>query len=417
MISAAAAREIVMAHVPVLPASPVPLLDALGLILTEDVVSGLAFPTCDSSAMDGFAVRVADVAAATDAAPVSLTIAFTVAAGDTADRILPKGVTCRIMTGARIPSGADAVIMLEDVTEASGRITVREAIPAGEFIRPCGEDLLAGATILQRGTRLTPPRLALLAAIGRTEVMVHRRPQVAILSTGDEVIEPGQPLQPGQIYNSNAYAMAAWIQEAGAVPVRMPIVPDSLDATRRLLRKALTYDAVVTSGGVSMGEFDFIGKALASMGTVHFTRVAQQPGKPFTFATVGRKPIFGLPGNPSATMVGLELYVRPALRGMMGHPNRYRPMVLARLDEALTLKSDRMQFLRARVDHQPGGYTARLTGPQGSGLITAMAWANALLVIPTGTGRLLAGTGVTAMILEPELLLEGGLGGDLLTWG
>jgi molybdopterin molybdotransferase len=404
MIAAHEAYRIVMAQMAPLSPQRLPLEACLGLVLTESVVSPVAYPPFTSSAIDGFAVHAIDTADATAENPVILPIAFAVAAGDAADRRLAPGQACRIMTGARIPLGADACIMREDVTDGGQDVRIPEPAPAGDFVRPQGEDLAAGDTVLRPGDVLTPPRLALMAAVGRAEALVHPRPRVAILATGDELVEPGQTLQPGQLYNSNAYAMAAWITEAGGEPVRLPIVPDDREETRRLIAEACTYDAVVSSGGVSMGDHDHVGHLLAEMGTVHFTRVAQMPGKPFTFATVDGTPVFGLPGNPAATMVGLEIYLRPALLRMQGHSRVERPTIQAVLAEPIKRKN-RLQFVRSRLERRHGEVHAALTGPQGSGLITAMAWANALLIIPTGSGSVAVGERVTALALEPEWLL------------
>lgn len=415
MIAATEAYATIMGHLAPLPPRALPLAECHGLVLAEAVVSPVAYPPFDSSAIDGFAVHAGETAAATAASPVALPIAFAVAAGDATERTLAPGQACRIMTGARIPLGADACIMREDVTDAGDRVLIPEAAPVGDFVRPQGEDLQAGDTVLRPGDVLTPPRLALLAAVGRDRALVHPRPRVAILSTGDEVVEPGQPLAPGQIYNSNAVAMAAWITEAGGIPVRLPIVPDDREATRRLIVEASACDAVVSSGGVSMGDHDHVGPVLRELGQVHFTRVAQQPGKPFTYATVAGKPVFALPGNPAATMVGLEIYLRPALRRLMGHQVLQRPTVPARLREPITQK-DRLQFLRGRLERHDGVFHVALTGPQGSGLITAMAWADALLVVPAGDGRLLPGDSVTALVLEPESLLGADIGYDGAVW-
>jgi molybdopterin molybdotransferase len=415
MIAATEAYRIVIGQMAPLPPRRLPLSECAGLVLAETVVSQVAYPPFDSSAIDGFAVQAGDTASASGATPVTLPIVFAVAAGDATERTLAPGQACRIMTGARIPKGADACIMREDVTDKGDRVVIPEAVLAGEFFRPLGEDLMAGDTVLQPGDVLTPPRLALLAAVGRPDALVHPRPRVAILSTGDELVEPGRPLEPGQIYNSNAVAMAAWITEAGGEAVRLPIVPDDREETRRLIAEAAGCDAVVSSGGVSMGDHDHVGHVLHEMGHVHFTRVAQQPGKPFTFATVSGKPVFALPGNPAATMVGLEVYLRPALRRMMGHRHLQRAAVQAALSEPIKQK-DRLQFLRGRLEEREDGMHVALTGPQGSGLITAMAWANALLVIPAGDGRLGVGERVTALVLEPEWLLNSHIGYDEAVW-
>jgi molybdopterin molybdotransferase len=400
MVSVGEALDTILAAVTVLPAEVVPLAQSRGRILAAAVTSPLNLPTFDNSAMDGFVLLAADTVTASPETPVRLAIRGEIPAGATGSFTVASGQALRIMTGARLPAGGDAIVPLEETTVDGDQLVVTRPVSPGAHARRAGEDLTAGEAVFTAGTVLTPPRVALLAAMGLDKVTVHRRPQVTVLTTGDELVEPGTPLQPGQIYNSNAYALMAAIEEAGGEAVRVALVADDAEITRERLQAALGGDAVVSSGGVSVGDYDFVGRTLQTLGTVHFAKVAQQPGKPFTFATVAGVPFFALPGNPAATMVAMEVYVRPALRRMMGDPAPQRPGVTVRLAEAVTAKPGRTQWLRARAEPTAQGLTASLTGPQGSGLIRAMAWANCLLQIPPGSATLAAGSPVSALLLD-----------------
>lgn len=400
MIPAQQARKLILATKERGETVRVPILEAHGKVLAASASSQVSLPPFDTSAMDGFALRLADTMAATASNPLSLPIAFEVAAGRLDVPALPPGQACRIMTGAPLPSGAKAVIKLEEVMEEGGRIVLQRPARPLENIRRSGEDVKKGACLLEPGEVLTAPRVALLAAVGLETVEVYRPLRVAILTTGDELVEPGQSLQPGQIYDSNAYAMMAMVQEAGGIPVRLGPCSDDPEQTRALLEQALQADMVLTSGGVSMGRFDFVGAALAELGTVHFNSVAQQPGKPFTYATVAGKPVFGLPGNPVATMVTFEYYVRPLMRQLMGQREIERPRALVTLEEPIKQNPEKQLFLRAILRTDGKVVRARLTGGQGSHMITSMARANALLVIPPGSRKLEASEQVEAILLD-----------------
>ena len=380
---------------------PVSLMQGLGKVLAKPAIAQLSLPPFACSAMDGFAVRYGDTLSASAASPVFLPIAFELAAGVLELPTLLPGQAFRIMTGAPLPPGADAVIKLEDVEEAAGGIQLSRPAVMAENVRDAGEDVQKGATILDAGQVLTAPRMALLAASGHASVEIYRPMKVAVLTTGNELVEPGKELKPGQIYDSNAYAMMAMVMEAGAIPERFGPCSDDPASTRALLDQALQCDVVLTSGGVSLGRYDFVGSAFAERGKVHFTTVAQQPGKPFTFATLDGKPVFGLPGNPVATMVTFEYYVRPLLRQLMGYSEFDRPRFKVSLQEPIKQHPEKQLFLRAIATATSQGPQARLTGPQGSHLITSMARANALLVIPPGSRKLEAGEQVEGILLEP----------------
>lgn len=399
MISVEEARSLILRDASPGPSEVLPLLRSLGRTLAERIVAPLSLPPFDNSAMDGFAVRACDLEAAGPSAPVWLPVAMEVAAGAEGLAPLAPGTACRIMTGSPIPPGADTVVMVELTREETGRVAFTHPAPRGQNIRRAGEDLKQGDLLMEPGTLLTPARIALFAGIGRPEVRVHAAPRVAILTTGDELVQPGTPLQPGQIYDSNAYALAAMVVEAGGTPVILGVIRDDREQTRRLLREAVTYDAILTSGGVSMGSYDFVGEVLKEQGSLHFDRVAQQPGKPFTYATLGGKPVFALPGNPVSTMVCFEVYVRPALRRMLGHAEWDRPRIRVTLREAFAKKPGRQTFLRAVIEPTPDGAMARLAGAQGSAILSTMARANALLIVPAEATQLAAGEQVEALSL------------------
>lgn len=384
------------------PASAVklPLLEARGRILADAVTAGISLPSFDNSAMDGYAVRSEDLAGASPEHPVTLPIAMEAAAGAGAMPMLRPGTCCRIMTGGPVPPGADAIVKIEETSLSDGRVTFSRPASLGEFVRKAGEDLKAGDRLLEAGSLLTPSRLAMLAAVGLAEVAVHAPPTVAILTTGNELVPPGQPLRPGQIYDSNAIAMAALVAETGAQPVILGVIPDDRAETRRLLEAAMRHDVLLTSGGVSMGAYDYVSDVLRELGEVSFERVAQQPGKPLTYALLDGKPAFGLPGNPVSTRVCFEVYVRPALRAIMGHGDPERPRVTVAMAEACTKRQGLTTFLRAVVSQGSNGFEATLAGGQGSHMLGSMARANALLWVPAEKTGLSAGERVEALLLD-----------------
>lgn len=401
MVTVEVARQLVLAHSPVLPSERLPLMEAHQRVLAEAIASPISVPPFANSQMDGYAL----IAAEGIDTPSELPVVFEVAAGGRPERPLVRGEACRIMTGAPLPQGADAVVPIEDVEVLGDRIRLREPVASGDYVRPAGQDVRAGHIVLKVGDELSAAKIGLLAAVGIDRVSVYRRPRVAILTSGDELVEPGVPLGQGQIYNSNAYAMAAMVREAGALPVMLGIARDDREVTQALIRQALHDDLVLSSGGVSVGAYDFVGELLGEMGQVHFSRVAQQPGKPLTFAVMEGKPYFGLPGNPVSTMVALEVYVRPALRKMMGHRDWFRPRVPVALEEGVEPSPDKVRFLRARVCWRGSQFSAALTGLQGSHLITSMAGANALLPVPPGREPWPAGSRLEAWLLEPGAIL------------
>lgn len=376
------ARAIVLKNIDVLPAQPVPLKECLGLILAADVVSQDDIPYCTNSAMDGFAVVAEDVGHASPDCPVTLKIVETIEAGQTPAHPIERGKCARIMTGAIMPDGADAVVRVEDTEPADDSVKIRTSVRPGADVRPAGEDIAAGETALAAGTELRPYEIGLLAAVGVAEPVVVPRPRVAILTTGSELVPLSSPLSPGKVRNSNGPALHAQCLAVGGVPVDFGVVEDVDDATDRTLKQAsATCDVVVTSGAVSMGERDRIRPAIERLGEIVFWRVAMRPGSPLLFGKLDGRPCFCLPGNPASAMLTFELFVRPALRKIMGHKTLIRPVEQARAAEELAPKPGFTAFLRAVVEHRNGELWVRKAGAQGSGMHKPFARADCLVVL------------------------------------
>ena len=384
-----------------LPPRELALGDALGAVLAADVTAQWPLPSFDNSAMDGYAVRAADVAGATDEAPVILPVGGEVAAGDTALHDLVPGTCIKIMTGAPLPSGADAVVPVELTDGGTSQVAIREPVQAGASVRRTGGDAVPGELLLPAGTRLGAMHLGLLAAAGNGAVQARPRPRVAVISTGNELVEPGTRLVPGQIWESNATMLAAAAREAGCAAQRYPIVPDKTDAVLAAVHNALDdADLVVTSGGVSMGgEHDVVKAALATLGTVRFRKVAMQPGMPQGFGTVGpaSTPIFTLPGNPVSAYVSFFLFVRPALDALQGFPGERGRHERAALTQAIRSPAGKRSFLRGVLDSAAGQITP--VSGQASHQLASLARANALVIVPEQTTSLDAGTGVEVIRL------------------
>ena len=392
----------------------VELGQSLGRVTAAPVLAGRLLPPWDNSAMDGYAVRAADLLPDADAGGSRpLPVAGVVAAGSRTVPALEPGTALRIMTGAPLPAGADTVVMREDTEETGGQLRVRAQVTRGQHVRRAGEDVAHGSVALESGALIAPGEIGLLAALGRTLVEVHRRPQVAILSTGDELVAADVPPGPGQIANSNAHALLAQVIEAGGHGRILPVVRDDRASLRAAFIEAARADAVLSSGGVSVGEFDFTREVLAELGAAEiFSKVAMKPGKPLMLARLpsprGRDDVlwFGLPGNPASSMVSFELFVRPVLRRMLGvpAPHAARPVAPVELLEPVTPDRTRMQFVRAQVGRTgdaPHRLLARPGQKQGSGMLRSMVGVNALLHIPAGAAALTAGTTVLATLLQP----------------
>ncbi|MGA5794058.1 gephyrin-like molybdotransferase Glp [Streptomyces cellulosae] len=402
------------------------LLDAQGCVLVEDVTVPVSLPPFDNSSMDGYAVRVADVAGASEEYPASLEVVGDVAAGAADPVHVGPGQAARIMTGAPLPPGAETVVPVEWTDGglgegpasgmrarslapegAGGQVSVYRPAPARAHVRAEGSDVRAGDRVLEAGTVLGPPQISLLAAVGRGTVRVRPRPRVVVLSTGSELVQPEEPLRPGQIYDSNSFALTAAARDAGAIAYRVGAVADDAETLRDTIEDQLVRaDLMVTSGGVSVGAYDVVKEALSHAGDedepgsgVEFRKLAMQPGKPQGFGTVGpdHTPLLALPGNPVSSYVSFELFVRPAIRTLMGLKNVHRPRVRAELraEKALTSPKGRRQFLRGR--YADGVVTP--VGGAGSHLVAALARANALLVVPEDVEDVAPGTEVEVVLL------------------
>ena len=409
-LSVEEARELVFKRCRVLEAEDVPLLESLGRVLAADVRSDIDVAPFDNSAMDGYAVHASDLAAASEGAPVTLAVVSHIAAGDYSDLEVGPGQAARIMTGAPVPPGADAVVMVEftEPGEADGStggtVAVKRSVREGENIRRRAEEVAAGDVVLSAGEVIGPATVGLLAATGHAVVRVRRRPRVAVISTGDELVEVAETPGPGKIRNSNSYSIAAQVLAAGGVPLRYPILGDDPDATREAFtRAAAKADFIVTSGGVSVGDFDYVKPVLEELGEMEFCKVAMRPGNPQTLGSIEGVPFFGLPGNPTSTFVGFEIFVRPSLRYMQGHTALDRPRQTATLAHDVKKKQDRRYFLRARVEGDVDGKrTVSLSGSQSSALLTAAHRGNCLLVLPEGEGFFSEGSTVQVIRLDME---------------
>jgi molybdopterin molybdotransferase len=387
------------------PLSPLDLqlLDAHGCLLAEDVVADWALPPFDNSAMDGYAVRSADVSDASDSSPVLLPVVGDIAAGSSSPHAVRPGLTARIMTGAPMPAGADAVVPVEWTDGGVARVAVTQPVTEGQYVRRRGDDVSADDVILRSGQWLGAPQIGLLAAVGRDRVVVRPRPRVVVLSTGSELVEPGTPIGAGLISDANSYTLTTAAREAGAVAYRVGIIPDEprtlIDAIEDQLIRA---DLVVTSGGVSAGAYDVVKEVLAQIGTVRFDRVAMQPGMPQGFGHIGpdRTPIFTLPGNPVSAYVSFEVFVRPAIRRMLGVEPYVRPIVRATCQEAFRSPEGKRQFARGVLETEEQHPVVRPVGGAGSHLLGALAQANALIVVPEPVTEVPAGGTVDVMALE-----------------
>ncbi len=399
MPSFEAARETILSSVATLGAECAPLLDALGRVLAEDVQAAWAMPRWDNSAMDGYALRAAEWSR-----PGGLKVAGYLPAGsDAADAIAP-GTAAKILTGAPLPPGADAVAPVEDAEERDGVLFLRGPVRPGAHVRREGEDVQAGETFLYAGTVLRPPEISALASFCRLSVPVVRRARVAIVSTGDELVEPGQPLTPGRIYDSNSFALAAAVKQAGGEPFLLGIARDDRASLASRLREGLEADALVTSAGVSVGDRDLVREVLESLSVRPvFWKVAVKPGGPTAFAMHGAKPVFSLPGNPVSSLLTFEEFVRPALLKMMGHPRCLRPLVPAVLQQDVPKKTGRVAFLRVRLRDRGGQLVAWPSGNQETGILKTQILADGIAVVPADQGHLSAGMPVQVQVLRDVL--------------
>ena len=400
LLSVDEARERILGRVRTLEAVRLPLGEALGSTLAEDVRTDRDVPPFRNSAMDGYAVRAADVGSA----PTRLRVVERISAGVMPQRAVGAGEAARIMTGAPLPEGADTVVRIEDTDAGTELVTVTVATPAGTSVREAGEDKRAGTLALERGTVLRPAEIGVLGTVGCARPVVTRRPRVAVISTGDELVELDAPIAPGQIRDSNRYAIAAAVRAAGAEAITPGIVRDDPSLLRAaLVSGAESCDAIVTIGGVSVGDHDHVKPALESLGSMDFWSIAIRPGRPLAFGEIGsrRTPVFGLPGNPVSSLLTFDLFVRPALLRMWGRTHLQRPRTTARLLDYIH-KPAGLRFY-ARGIHDLGAGTVRTTGPQGSNLLSSLSRANCLIDVPQESTQAVAGSTVTVILTDlPE---------------
>jgi len=380
-----------------LDAEDVPLSEVLGRVLAEAVKAEIDLPPFANSSMDGFALWSASTQEASRSHPAVLTVDGLIAAGARSGAPLSARSCARIMTGAPLPPGADAVIPFEEVEDRGRSISVAAPVARGACVRPAGNDVTAGSRVLEEGSELHAPQVALLAALGIAHVPVVRRPIVAILSTGDELVKPGTPLSPGQIYNSNTPMLTASVVEAGGLPLAGETARDDPEGIVRAIGGVGKADLLVTSGGASVGDFDHVKGVVGSSGNVDFWRVRVRPGKPLLFGSIGDTPVIGLPGNPTSAMVTFEEFVRPAIRAMLG-ASPQRPQIEAVLDESVDNRGGRQTYFRVRLSRENGRFHASLSGAQDSGMLYPLAHADGLLLAPEDREVLGAGEIATVQV-------------------
>jgi molybdopterin molybdotransferase len=408
-ISMEKALEIFQEYATTVGIEEISIADSFERILAENIVAGFPLPPFCRSPLDGYALRAADTAGADEANPASLRITQTIYAGEVPTEPLSSGETAAVTTGAPLPEGSDTVIKFEDIRREGDTISIRSALRAGENVVPQGEDIAQGEKVLEKGTHITPAAVGLLASLGFVKVSVYKKPRVAVISLGDELLEVGQALRPGKIYNSNLYSLAAQIREAGGAAFPLGIIPDEKTAIAGALNNALAeYDMILTTGGASVGGKDLIKGAIALSGaTTLFWKVGMKPGTPAVCGEKDRKLIVGLSGNPSAAMITFLMLVRPLLRAMAGKRSGNLPEVSAVMEQPFTKKSSQRRLLRAVVAWKDGAYHAIPAGIQSPGALKSMVICNALIDIPAEHGPLHTGEEVKALLLPSPYCLQG----------
>ncbi len=408
MIRVSEARRIILENVDLLGKEVVGLDEGLFRVLAESVFARRNVPPQDNSAMDGFALTSLAAEGASADAPVSLPVVRTIRAGDLAGPPIMETEAVRIMTGAPIPGGVDTVVQVEDTYVEAENLFLTKPVKKGANIRRSGEDIKTLEEILPAGRPLRPADLGLVASQGIAQIRVYRRPEVAILATGDEVVSLGEVPHEAQIFSSNSHTLSALVRECGAIPRQLGIALDEPDHLAAMIEEGLQSDVLVTTGGISMGDYDYLKDVFGKVGVeVLFWKVAQKPGKPMTFGVRRSKPVFALPGNPVSATLSFELYVRPALRKMMGHTRLFRPTVRAVLEQDIKKKPGRRNFIRGIVERKEDGVLyAQTTGEQGSGILRSMSAANGIIVLPEDTGGARAGERVEVYLIDSEEALS-----------
>lgn len=401
MLQIGEAQQKVLEEIPVLGIERIHIMEAIGRVLAQDVQAVRNVPSSDNSAMDGYCVIHDDLAGANSANPKRIRVIGESPAGHPFTGTVASGQAVRIFTGGTIPTGADTVIMLEDTEKDGDDIICLNDPGLGAHIRPEGEDVRGGEVVLHRGDIVRPPEVGMLATLGHAYVYVYQRPIVAILSTGDELVDLDEPFTKGKVLCSNSYSLAAQVMECGAIPLSLGIASDSADDQRSKLSGGLRADLILTSGGVSVGKYDLVKDTLTDLGMkVKFWKVAMKPGKPLVFGSLGGKPVFGLPGNPTSAMISFEQFVRPALLKMMGHLNLFRPLMEATLAEDVKISAGRLHLVRCKLFDRDGELMAITTGTQSSGALRSMVLADGLIILPPEKAPFRAGDRVKIQSLH-----------------
>ncbi len=404
MISVEEALKTILVNFRPLGLEKINILEARGRVIGEDVFAPRNIPSANNSARDGYALRCADIKDASREKPVKLKIIEDIPAGTLAVKKIKKGEAARIMTGAVLPEGADSVVHQEDTMKEGKTVIVYTSAEKSENIRFAGEDVRTGDLVVKKGSALRPADIGMLAALGRAFVSVYQKPRVAIMSTGDELVDIEIEPPPGKIVNSNSFSLAAQVMECGAIPIMLGIVKDKKTDLREAFKTALHADLMISSGGVSVGDFDFVKNVMGEIGNaMHFWRVAMRPGKPLAFGAIEGVPLFGLPGNPVSSMVSFEQFVRPSLLKMQGHKKIFRQTIQAVCNDEFQKNPGFRHFIRAVVKKEKDRYVAITTGDQGSGILKSMVAANGLIVIGEEETRIKKGSEVTVQLLDDSL--------------
>ena len=380
------------------------ILDSLGRVIGEDIYANRNIPPRDNSAMDGYAVRWEDTRGASREKPVVLNVIENLPAGAIPRKTVGKGESSRIMTGAPVPDGADAIVRVEDTAKEGRKVKILAEAEEGQDIRFAGEDVRDGELVISAGNIIRPAEIGMLASLGRSFISAYQRAVVAVVATGDELVDVDEQPSPWQIVSSNSYSLAAQITDCGGIPLQIGIAKDTKEDLVAKFKAALRADIIVSSGGVSVGDYDLVKDVMKEVGNkMQFWRVAMRPGRPLAFGSMGGVPLFGLPGNPVSSMIAFEQFVRPSILKMMGHKNLFRRTVKATVREDIIKKKGARHFIRARVEYKSGKYVVTSTGDQGSGILKSMVKANCLIILPQNTTFVKKGEEVAVQLLDGSL--------------